>query len=140
MENELMIRYNIIAFLADAMMTIIVCFLPVVIIKKKYPKIQDISYGKKVAFTIAMAIITSTILIYGTFFLRGDIPNTWLWIFFMFYNHRYLFGKKEKDNKAIDYDALYAEMDEIEAEKNSVTVENPEAKSAKDSIADDVVI
>ena len=62
MENELMIRYNIIAFLADAMMTIIVCFLPVVIIKKKYPKIQDISYGKKVAFTIAMAIITSTIL------------------------------------------------------------------------------
>ena len=116
-------------------------FVPAMITKNVILPKEPLTGKWKTVTMILLGIITLAIGTTISLFLAGTFPNTRPWAFWMLIDYFYLFGWKRKPVKnAIDYDALYAEMDEIESEKNGA---NPEAKKpqlAKDNIADDAVI
>ena len=118
-------------------------FVPAMIAKNLILPKKPISGKWQSVTMIILGIITLAIATAISLFLTGTFPKTTSpWAFWMLIDYFYLFGwKKYKEAKnAIDYDALYAEMDEIESEKNGANPETKKSQLAKDNIADDAVI
>lgn len=117
-------------------------FVPAMIAKNVILPKEPLTGKRKAVTMILLGIITLAISTTISFFLTGTFPNTSSWAFWMLIDYFYLFGwKKYKEAKnAIDYDSLYAEMDEIESEKNGANPETKKSQLAKDNIADDAVI
>ena len=118
-------------------------FVPAMIAKNIILPKEPLTGKWKAVTMILLGIITLAIVTAISFLLTGTFPKTTSpWAFWMLIDYFYLFGwKKYKEAKnAIDYDALYAEMDEIESEKNGANPETKKSQLAKDNIADDAVI
>lgn len=117
-------------------------FVPAMITKNVILPKEPLTGKWKTVTMILLGIITLAISTTISLFLTGTFPNTSSWAFWMLIDYFYLFGwKKYKETKkVIDYDALYAEMDEFEAEKNGSVAETKKSQLAKDNIADDAVI
>ena len=117
-------------------------FVPAMIAKNLILPKKPISGKWQSVTMIILGIITLAIATAISLFLTGSFPKSSGWAFWMLIDYFYLFGwKKYKEAKnAIDYDDLYAEMDEIEAEKNGAKQEEGKSQLAKDNIADDAVI
>lgn len=117
-------------------------FVPAMIAKNVILPKKPLARKWKVVTMILLGIVTLAIDTAISLFLAGVFPSTRQWAFWMLIDYFYLFGwKKYKEAKnAIDYDSLYAEMDEIEAEKNGAKQEEGKSQLAKDNIADDAVI
>lgn len=117
-------------------------FVPAMIAKNVILPKEPLTGKRKAVTMILLGIITLAIGTTISLFLTGTFPNNSRpWAFWMLIDYFYLFGWKRKPVKnAIDYDALYAEMDEIETEKNGANPETKKPQLAKDNIADDAVI
>ena len=117
-------------------------FVPAMIAKNVILPKKPIAGKWKAVTMILLGIITLAISTTISLFLTGTFPNTSSWAFWMLIDYFYLFGKRKKKEakKVIDYDALYTEMDEFEAEKNGSVAETKKSQLAKDNIADDAVI
>ena len=115
-------------------------FVPAMIAKNVILPKKPIAGKWKAVTIILLGIITLAIGTTISLLLTGNIPNTKPWATWMVIDYFYLFGWRRKPVKnAIDYDALYEEMDEIETEKNGFVAETKESQLAKDNIADDAV-
>lgn len=117
-------------------------FVPAMIAKNIILPKEPLTGKRKAVTMILLGIITLAISTAISLFLTGTFPNTSSWAFWMLIDYFYLFWKRKKKEakKVIDYDALYAEMDEFEAEKNGSVAETKKSQLAKDNIADDAVI
>ena len=118
-------------------------FVPAMIAKKVILPKEPLTRKWQSVTMILLGIITLAIVTAISFLLTGTFPKTTSpWAFWMLIDYFYLFGwKKYKEAKnAIDYDALYAEMDEIEAEKNGSKQADTETQSINNSTNDDYVI
>ena len=116
-------------------------FVPAMIAKNVILPKEPLTGKWKTVTMILLGIITLAIGTTISLLLTGNFPNTKPWATWMLIDYFYLFGWKRKPVKnAIDYDALYAEMDEIESEKNGSVAETKKSQLAKDNIADDAVI
>lgn len=118
-------------------------FVPAMIAKNVILPKEPISGKWKTVTMILLGIITLAIGTTISLLLTGSFPNTKPWATWMVIDYFYLFGWKKKKRQvknAIDYDALYAEMDEIESEKNGANPETKKSQLAKDNIADDAII
>lgn len=138
MENQIDITY----FVVNISLVLVLFFLPAVITKKLFlQKVPPNGKGKALTM-IMLGLVTLAISIVVSLVLFGGLPSTKPWATWMVIDYFYLFGKRKKKEvkNAIDYDALYAEMDEFEAEKNGSKPEDTETQSINNSINDDYVI
>jgi hypothetical protein len=117
-------------------------FVPAMIAKNIILPKEPITGKWKAVTMILLGIITLAIGTTISLLLTGNFPNAKPWTTWMVIDYFYLFGKRKKKEvkNAIDYDDLYAEMDEFEAEKNGANPEMKKSQLAKDNIADDAVI
>ena len=139
MENQL----NLTPLVVGIAINWLLFFVPAMIAKNVILPKEPLTGKGKAVTMILLGIITLAIVTAISLFLTGTFPKTTSsWAFWMLIDYFYLFGwKKYKEAKnAIDYDALYAEMDEIESEKNGSVAETKKSQLAKDNIADDAVI
>lgn len=138
MENQVDLTPIVVGFAINWL----IFFVPAMIAKNVILPKKPLTRKWKVVTMILLGIVTLAIDTAVSLFLAGIFPSTSQWAFWMLIDYFYLFGwKKYKEAKnAIDYDSLYAEMDEIEAEKNGAKQEETKSQLAKDNIADDAVI
>ena len=129
MEQDFLIHNTIARHLAGIVFTIFFYFLPVAIVKKRFPPNENIGLFGKFIYITLISVPTVTLSTYIRTFLMDEIPmfgGRIVW--FMFY-YFYLFGierdlekinisKQGKPDMRVDYDRLYAEMDEAECKKN----------------------
>lgn len=134
MENQL----NVTPLVVNLAISWAIFFVPAIITKKFFLPKEKPSGKRKAITIILLGIITLVICAALSIFLTGTIPKTTPWAIWMAIDYFYLFGWNQKPENAIDYDSLFAEMDE--AEGNGSVPETKGTQLARDNIADDAVI
>lgn len=133
--------YHIIILLGALLIGACVFLLPAVIIKALIVSKRKPTGRLKVITMLLLGFTTLVIMCVFAFMLNGGVPSTSKWALWMIIDYFYIFGwEHKKSDKEVDYEALYAEIEKLKAEKNGASPEAKKSQLAKDNIADDAVI